>query len=292
MHTKAFPYIALLGFIWGTNLVISRFGVNQLGGVLFTGLRLAAGSLVFISVIVFTKKQWPREGRVWKHAVVIGVIGSALPMTAVLSSLQFQSAGVTALLITTAPAFVALAAHFFLPDERLTWVKAMGVTLALTGAMLVVLRGETGLPNTQQASPVGYLLAFTNVLLETATAIYIRRHMGGMDAFGVSSIRISTATLLVLPVGILLQGDNVTAVTPLGILALCYAGFIAVFFGQFLAFYITQRFGATAFSLSAYIIPVVAAITGVILLDETITIWMLAGMSLVALGIMLINRQG
>lgn len=292
MHTKAFPYIALLGFIWGTNLVISRFGVNQLGGVLFTGLRLAAGSLVFISVIVFTKKQWPREGRVWKHAMVIGVIGSALPMTAVLSSLQFQSAGVTALLITTAPAFVALAAHFFLPDERLTWVKAMGVTLALTGAMLVVLRGETGLPNTQQASPVGYLLAFTNVLLETATAIYIRRHMGGMDAFGVSSIRISTATLLVLPVGILLQGDNVTAVTPLGILALCYAGFIAVFFGQFLAFYITQRFGATAFSLSAYIIPVVAAITGVILLDETITIWMLAGMSLVALGIMLINRQG
>ena len=291
MHTKAFPYIVLLGFLWGTNLVISRFGVGQLGGILFTGLRLAAGSLTFIAVITFTKRQWPREGNVWKHAMVIGVIGSALPMTAVLSSLQFQSAGVTALLITTTPAFVTLAAHFFLPDERLTLVKAIGVALALAGAMLVVLRGETGLPGVQQASPVGYLLAFTNVWLESATAIYIRRHMRGMDAFGVSSIRISTAALLVLPVGVLLQGDNVTAVTPLGILALCYAGFIAVFFGQFLAFYITQRFGATAFSLTAYIIPVVAAITGVILLDETITIWMLAGMSLVAMGIMLINRR-
>ena len=291
MHTKAFPYIVLLGFLWGTNLVISRFGVGQLGGILFTGLRLAGGSLTFIAVITFTKRQWPREGNVWKHAMVIGVIGSALPMTAVLSSLQFQSAGVTALLITTTPAFVTLAAHFFLPDERLTLVKAIGVALALAGAMLVVLRGETGLPGVQQASPVGYLLAFTNVWLESATAIYIRRHMRGMDAFGVSSIRISTAALLVLPVGVLLQGDNVTAVTPLGILALCYAGFIAVFFGQFLAFYITQRFGATAFSLTAYIIPVVAAITGVILLDETITIWMLAGMSLVAMGIMLINRR-
>jgi drug/metabolite transporter (DMT)-like permease len=290
MHTKAFPYIALLGFIWGTNLVISRFGVGQFGGVLFTGLRLAAGSLSFIAVIAFSKRRWPREGRVWKHAMVIGVIGSALPMTAILSSLQFQSAGVTAVLITTTPAFITLAAHFFLPDERLTGVKFMGVMLALTGAMLVVVRGETGLPNVQEASIWGYLLVFSNVLLETATAIYVRRHMRQMDAFGVSSIRISTAALLVLPFGVWFQGDNVTAVTPLGILALCSAGFLAVFFGQFLAFYITQRFGATAFSLTAYIIPVVAAVTGVILLGETITIWMVGGMVLVVLGIMLINR--
>ncbi len=135
-------------------------------------------------------------------------------------------------------------------------------------------------------------LVFTNVLLETATAIYVRRNMRQMDAFGVSSIRISTAALLVLPFGVWFQGDNVTAVTPLGILALCSAGFLAVFFGQFLSFYITQRFGATAFSLTAYIVPVVAAITGVILLGETITIWMVGGMCLVVLGIMLINRQG
>lgn len=168
----------------------------------------------------------------------------------------------------------------------------MGVMLALAGAMLVVLRGETGLPDVQEASVWGYLLVFSNVLLESVTAIYVRRNMRQMDAFGVSSIRISTAALLVLPFGVWLQGDNVTAVTPLGILALCSAGFLAVFFGQFLSFYITQRFGATAFSLTAYIVPVVAATTGVILLGETITIWMLGGMALVALGIMLINRQG
>ena len=292
MHTRAFPYIVLLGFIWGTNLVISRFGVGQLGGVLFTGLRLAAGSLSFITVIVFTKKQWPRDGRIWKHAMVIGVIGTAIPMTAILSSLQFQSAGVTAVLITTAPAFITLAAHFFLPDERLTLVKTIGVMLALSGAMVVVLRGETGLPDVKQASIWGYLLVLINILMESATAVYVRRNMRQMDAFDVSAIRISTAALLVLPVGVAVQGENVTAVTPLGILALCYAGFIAVFFGQYLAFYITQRFGATAFSLSAYIIPVVAAVTGVFLLGETITIWMLVGMLLVALGIMLINRQG
>lgn len=125
MHTKAFPYIVLLGFIWGTNLVISRFGVGQLGGVLFTGLRLAAGSLSFITVIIFTKKQWPRDGRIWKHAMVIGVIGTAIPMTAILSSLQFQSAGVTAVLITTAPAFITLInewhslSSYFLPHQEI-----------------------------------------------------------------------------------------------------------------------------------------------------------------------------
>ena len=40
-------------------------------------------------------------------------------MTLTMSSLIYQSSGMTALLLTNTPAIVVLMAHFFLPDERL-----------------------------------------------------------------------------------------------------------------------------------------------------------------------------
>lgn len=291
MHTKAFPYILLLGLLWGSNLVVSRFAVGQFGGVMFAGLRLAVAGLAFVLVFLVTSRPFPRDRRLWRHAATLGVLGTAVPMTSMVSSLQFQSSGVTALLITTSPAFMALAAHLFLPDEKLNRNKSIGVFLALSGALLIVSRGETGLAGTTVANPIGYLLVLIAILFETAGAMYIRTYMRQLDPFDVSAIRVCVAGLVVLPLGFLWQGIDAGQVTPQGIVALVYAGLAAAFAGQLMAFYVTQRFGATAFSLTAYIIPVVAAVLGVLLLDEKVTSWMGAGMVLVILGIMLINRR-
>jgi drug/metabolite transporter (DMT)-like permease len=57
-----------------------------------------------------------------------------------------------------------------------------------------------------------------------------------------------------------------------------------------LAFYNIQRFGATSSAITAYIIPIVATVGGVLLLDETITTTMLLGMAVIIAGIGLLNR--
>ena len=118
-------------------------------------------------------------------------------MTAIVMSLQYQSSGVTSMLITTGPAVTVFLAHFFLPDETLTRRKIVGTVLSLAGT----------------------------------------------------------------------------------------------FFAQFLAFYIVKRFGATTFATTHYITPVVAGLGGILILEEHITTGMVAGVTLIALGIVLINRQ-
>jgi drug/metabolite transporter (DMT)-like permease len=44
--------------------------------------------------------------------------------------------------------------------------------------------------------------------------------------------------------------------------------------------------------MTAYVIPVVATVFGVILLDEKITLGMVGGMILIAAGVWLINKEG
>ncbi|MCB0158950.1 MAG: DMT family transporter, partial [Caldilineaceae bacterium] len=71
-----------------------------------------------------------------------------------------------------------------------------------------------------------------------------------------------------------------------------YASLVGALGGQFLAFYITRRFGATAFSLTSYLIPVVATVFGVLILGEIVTWGMVVGVVLIGSGVYLINRPG
>lgn len=292
MHTKAFPYIGLLGLLWGSNLVVMRLGVGQFDPILFTGIRLLVASLAFVLVYTFSGRRLiPTDPKLWRSGAFLGVISTAVPMTAIIFSLTLQSSGVTALLITTAPAFISLAAHFFLPDERLNSRKSIGILLALSGAGLVVLRGESGLPDVSQGSPLGYALVLFAIGFETIGVVYIRKRMQQLSAFDVTAVRLTIAALIVLPLALLLRGFNISQVTTVGWLSLVYAAIVGAFSAQMLAFHITKKFGATAFSLVSYVIPVIAAITGVLWLGETITGWMVAGMVLIGGGILLINGR-
>ena len=292
MHTKAFPTIGLLGFFWGTNLVVMRIGVGQFDPVIFAGVRLCVASAAFLLVYaISSNRSIPTNPQLWRSAAFLGVISTAVPMVAIITSLTYQSSGVTALLITTAPALIALAAHFFLPDEQLNGRKTIGILLSLAGAGLVVLRGESGLPDVTQGSPIGYGLVIGALLFETIGTIFIRKRMRSFSAFDVTAVRLAVAALAVLPLGILLRGFDLSQVTSIGWLSLVYAALIGAFSAQMLAFHITKQFGATAFSLTSYVVPVVAAITGVLWLNETITLWMVAGMVLIGGGILLINGR-
>ncbi len=237
-------------------------------------------------------RQWPKDRLLWRHGAVLGIFGTAIPMTSIVSSLQFQSSGLTAVLITTSPAITVIMAHFFLPDEPLTRRKSLGVLLALGGALLLAVRGESGLPDVSRANPLGYLLVLLAMVSASGSTIYARKYMRELDAFDVASTRMVVAALVVMPLSLLLVGLDLSAVDGSGYLALIYAALVGTFSGMMLAFYNIQRFGAIAAAMTAYIIPVVAVIAGALILGETITPGMLSGMALILLGVAIINRRG
>ena len=58
-----------------------------------------------------------------------------------------------------------------------------------------------------------------------------------------------------------------------------------------MAFYVMRHYGATAFSLTSYFVPVVATLFGVVFLGEIVTWGMVGGLILIGGGIYLINRR-
>lgn len=221
----------------------------------------------------------------------MGVMGTVVPMTTLLLSLQYQSSGVTSIFITTAPAITVLMAHFFLADERLTGRKISGIALALGGALLLVLQGESGLPDATQSSPIGFALVMAGMIAGSAMAIYARKFLRPFDGFDVATTRMVFATLFMAPIVFLFADLNFSRVTTLGYVSLVYTALVGAFLGLIVEFYIIKRFGATAAAMTAYVIPVVATAGGALFLSERITLVMLVGMALIVLGIAIINQR-
>ena len=212
-------------------------------------------------------------------------------MTSFILSLQYQSSGVASIYVTAAPAIIVVVAHFFLPDEKLTRLKGLGVLLALAGSLFLVLSGESGLADVSRANPLGFILVVFGLLVESGNTVLVRRRMQGMDGQQVTAIRLLTGALIVFVLALFVGDFDLREVTAAGYFSLFYAALIGALAGQFTAFYIQRRFGATAFSLTSYLIPVVAIIAGVFFLDELFTWAMLIGILMIGAGIYLINRR-
>jgi drug/metabolite transporter (DMT)-like permease len=211
-------------------------------------------------------------------------------MLAFVSSLQYQSSGVSGTLITIAPAITVVLAHFFLQDEALTQRKIAGVLLALSGGLILVVRGESGLAGGEKANTIGYALVFVAVIIGSCRTIYTRHFVQNFNVFDVSSIRILTAAIAILPLSLLIGGVELEAVNKWGYFALGFSTIAATIFGLYGEIFIINKFGATTNAMTAFVVPIFASLGGAILLGELLTPGMLTGMSLIIIGVYLVNR--
>ncbi|MBE2223201.1 MAG: DMT family transporter, partial [Anaerolineae bacterium] len=254
---------------------------------------LLIAGVAHLLVYLFLSRRFPlpKDRSVWKHAIFLGAFGTAIPMTCIVMSLQYLSSGVSSTLLTLGPAVIVILAHYVLPDESLNRRKAVGVTIAFAGALVLAASGQSGISGEEAANPLGYILIFTAIFIANGMTVYSRKYMKDFDAYDVASIRMWAAALTVLPLSIIMIGMNFESVTTVGYLGLLYAALIGTFAGLLLAFYNIKRFGATASAMTAYVIPVVAGIGGVLFLDEQITAVMLTGMALIIIGIAVLQSK-
>lgn len=291
MPIQAIPYILMLGFFYGTTVLASRFSVGQFTSLTFVGIRLAFSGTAAALVYLFSReKKLPRGRYLWGYSALTGILGTVIPMNLINAALYFQSSGVTSMLITLNPAITVVLAHFFLDDEKLNNRKMVGVLLALSGAVTMLALGESGLPDVAQVNPLGYLMVFLAMLSTSFATIVARKKMQVLEVYDVASIQMWVAAAIVLPLSLLVAGFDLSKVTTAGYFSLGWSAVAGTFLGILVSFYVVQRFGATASSMTAYVIPMVATLGGALLLHEEITSGIVVGMVLIIGGIALINR--
>lgn len=293
MKNRNLLLLLLLAALWGPSFLFIKVAVEKFPPMTLVAIRLSVASLMLYGFLRLNGKNLPTGWSFWKKFFIMGFFANALPFTLFSFGEQFADSGAASILNATTPLFTVIFANFFVADERFTFSRLGGVLLGFSGILLVflpdfqaLLRGE-GL--TGRMATIG-LLAF--ILASSSygiSIVYARLNLRGLPPLIGPTAQLIAASLLILPVALLVEKPF--HLTP-GIPAL--GSLLALgFFGTALAYIVYYKLidfaGATFISLVTYLLPPIGVVLGVIFLHEQPGWYSLVGLSLIILGVMIVN---
>lgn len=200
-------------------------------------------------------------------------------------ALDLTSVARTSVLFYAMPVWMAIGAHLFVPDDRLTTARVAGLVLSVSGVALALLGrggGQGSLPGDLAAVGASIGWAAAGLLAKRSRLRTIRPEMQLMWQVAVSA----PILLLLAPI----FGDLVRDLRPVHLAGLAFQIVVVVSAGFILWFWLMSLYPASGVASFSFLAPVFGVFLGWWLLDEPVTPGLLAALALVASGLVLINR--
>jgi drug/metabolite transporter (DMT)-like permease len=278
----AWGAVAVTIAVWGGYMVLARGMAREAMGPHDLGiLRYLPAALLFAPVwLRFGLK--PRRTS-WGMAAVVGLLGGAGFMTLLGSGLAIAPVADAGVFTPSMlPFFVAILSWLVL-GERFTPVRVAGFALILTGALAV--GGWEAVANAGEGVWRGHLMLLAASLSWACYTVAYRRsgltpvEAAAMIALWSSVVFLVWAALTGSRLGELDWGMLAFQTATQGVLT----GFVAAFtYG-----YALTAIGASRTAAFAALVPVIAALGGLVFLDEPIGPVKAAGIALTAAGVLL-----
>lgn len=270
--------------IWGTTFISTK--------VLLQGF--SPVEILFFRFLLGFAALWLARPRLLKlndrkqewYFVFAGLTGVTLYFLLENIALTYTLASNVGVIVSIAPFFTAVLAHWFLDGERLKPQFFVGFAAAIAGIFLISLNGSAVL----KLNPMGDLLAILAALTWAVYSILIKKISG----FGYHTVQTTRRTffyglLFMIPALFLLDfhPDASLLAQPVNWLNLLYLGL-----GASALCFVTWNFsvralGAVKTSVYIYLVPVVTILTSALVLHENITPLALLGTALTLAGLVL-----
>jgi drug/metabolite transporter (DMT)-like permease len=280
--------LLLVCFLWGGNTVSIRISNQGIPPLLAATLRSGAAATLLWAYARAKGEGVFLRGRDLRHAAAIGIL-FALDFLFLYWGLAFTHASRGTIFLYIHPFWVALGAHFLLPDDRLTVVKGLGLVLALAGLVSVFgSRSATLGPRFW----IGDLMELAAAIFWAATTLYIKKivekrpftHYQTLFAQLFFSIPVLGAASLLFE-----RGQSLSLTAPvLG--AFAYQCVVVAFFSYLLWFWMIHRFPVSRLASFTFLAPLFSVILSGLVLREPIPLLLWVGLALVGAGIYLVNR--
>lgn len=278
--------VVLLCAIWGFTQVAIKVANAGVSPLMQAGLRSAGSALLLWAWSAGRGVPLFRRDGSLGHGVVIAVLFAG-EFILIYGGLVLTTAARSVLFVSTAPFVVALGAHVFVPGERLTQRKVIGLTCAFAG-IVVAVADALRLPTRTEL--VGDLMVLGGAICWGATTVAIKARRGAaLTPNKTLFYQLAGSALLLFPLSAAIGEPGLVDPSPLVVGSLLYQ-IIVVAFASYLAwFWLLARYPASQLSAFSFLMPLFGMAAGALLLGERVGIALAGAMALVALGIYLVN---
>ena len=290
-HLDALAIILLVGccLVWGFQQVLAKATIPEIAPIFQVGFRLA-GATVLLCLWCGLRRipLFKPDGSLWAGLLAGALFAAEFALA--FSAFAFSSASRVTLLLYTSPFWVASLLPLVVKSEHLRLPQWLGLLLAFLAVAFVLHEGATQGLNPRQWQ--GDVLALAAGLSWGLTTIVIR---------GSRLMQVSAEKLLFYQVGVgavslpllsLVLGEQwVWRWSRFAAASMALQTVLGAFASYLVWMWLLGRYPATKISVFVFLTPVFALLFGALWLGETVTAQLLAGVALVAAGIVLVNRQ-
>jgi len=278
-------WLVLCG-IWGSTWLFIKLGLEDLPPFTFAGIRFVIASTILFSLVAVRRLSLPRKRSDWFLLASTGVLAFCINYGLLFWGEQYISSGLAALLQATIPVFGLVIAHFYLPGERMTLPRVIGIVMGLAGVAVIF---------SNQLSVAGprALAGSAALVLGSASAAYsnvlVKARGKNLDPAIIAAGQMLFGLIPLLLIGIPLEGNPLRFHwTGMAIAALFYLAIVGSVIAFLLYYWLVQNMDVTNTMLIALVTPVVAVTLGVLVLNEELNWRTLVGGAMIMLGISLV----
>lgn len=276
--------------IWGGTFVAGRLLGPEIAPFSASFLRFVAANIFLLAVFAMKEGRLPRlDAGLVLLVICLGATGVFAYNVFFLWGLQSVPAGRAAMIVAGNPVFIALLSRLFF-GEALSKLKIAGVVLCLTGAALVIGRGDplalfTGAVSLGDLAIAGAMFSWVTYSLVG------KKVMGRLTPLAAVTFSCLAGMLMLLPPalneGLLAQAAGLSTT---GWACLVFLGVFGTGLGFVWFYQGIQAIGASRAAVFINFVPVSAAALGALMLGEPVDASLIAGGALVLTGVALTNR--
>ena len=280
--------LALLSAVWGASYLLIAYAIEEIPESLVVFARTALAALALVLVIrvrggelrPFLRDARRRPGT----ALLLGLVAIALPFMLITFGERTVPSGLTAVLIASAPIFIAILAPVLDRTEIVSPLGWGGLIVGLVGVGLLVGVEQIGTPG----ELLGALAMVGAAASYALSGFILKREYPGYPPVVTSLVAIGASAALTLPAVAVQPPDAVPG--GLAVLAVVALALVGTAWAFVVYYGLIAEIGYSRASVVAYTIPPVALAYGWALRDEAITLATVGGMVLILVGVFMVAR--
>jgi len=256
-----------------------KIGLLDLPPFLFAASRMILASAVLLPFAVRAGLHGHGR-RSWGFLLGLGLLQIGVPYALLFSGQQWVPSALAAVLFATFPVWLALFAHAFLPDQRLTTRTVLAALLGVAGIAVIeipALRGQTLTPRVA----AGGALVVTASLLVAFGSVFVRKELSRLPPVVVTFGQVLSGALFLVALAGTLETGRPASFTPRAAIAVVYLAVFGTAVTYLLFFWLFPRVPMSAIGAIPLLDTSIAVTLGVIVLRERVGWPLLAGGALV-----------
>jgi drug/metabolite transporter (DMT)-like permease len=287
-HLKAILLALLVTFLWSTSFILIKWGLAEIPPLTYAGLRYI---LAFVCLLPFAFLGKNRtvvkslDKKEWYKLILYGLLFIALTQGTMFMGLLLLPAVTVSLWLNFTPLVVALMGIFFL-REYPTFLQWGGAILFIVGILMYFFPVSLN-----ESQGVGLLIMTIGVLANSSSSVLGRdiNRSGKLNPLVVTVVSMGFGSIVLLTVGVIVQG--LPSISTQNTIYLLWLAIVNTAVAFVIWNYTLRTLTAMESSIINGTMLIQIAILGWIFLDEGISIQEIIGMSIAAIGAVLVQLR-